>query len=53
MKNISKIVLKHHVKLLLLVLFISLFLNTYEMLFGLIKSEALFNSGQPKEVGKM
>lgn len=51
MKNISKIVLKHHVKILLLVLFISLFLNTYEMLFCLIKSEAIFNNGQPKEVG--
>lgn len=51
MKNISKIVLKHHVKILLLVLFISLFLNTYEMLFSLIKSEAIFNNGQPKEVG--
>ena len=51
MKNISKIVLKHQVKILLLVLFISLFLNTYEMLFSLIKSEAIFNNGQPKEIG--
>ena len=51
MKIISKIVLKHQVKILLLVLFISLFLNTYEMLFSLIKSEAIFNNGQPKEVG--
>lgn len=51
MKIISEIVLKHQVKILLLVLFISLFLNTYEMLFSLIKSEAIFNNGQPKEVG--
>ncbi|WP_305951983.1 hypothetical protein [Emticicia oligotrophica] len=51
MKNISKIVLKHQVKILLLVLFVSLLLNTYEMLFSLIKSEAIFNNGQPKEVG--
>ena len=50
MKNVSRIVLKHQVKILLLVLFVSLFLNTYEMLFCLIKSEAIFNSGQPKEV---
>ncbi len=52
MKNISKIVLKHQVKILLLVLFVSLFLNTYEMLWGFIKSEAVFNNGQPKEIGK-
>jgi len=51
MKFISKMVLKHQVKILLLVLFISLFLNTYEMLFSLIKSEAVFNNSQPKEVG--
>lgn len=51
MNIISKIVLKHQVKILLLVLFISLFLNTYEMLFSLIKSEAIFNNGQPKEIG--
>jgi hypothetical protein len=51
MKIISKIVLKHQVKILLLVLFVSLFLNTYEMLFSLIKSEAVFNNGQPKKVG--
>ncbi len=51
MKIISKIVLKHQVKILLLILFVSLFLNTYEMLFSLIKSEAVFNNGQPKEVG--
>lgn len=52
MKNISKIVLKHQVKILLLVLFISLFLNTYEMLFSLIKSEAVLNNGRPNEIGK-
>lgn len=51
MKNIPKIVLKHQVKILLLVLFISLFLNTYEMLFSLIKSEAIFNNGRPNEIG--
>jgi len=53
MKKFSKIVLKHQVKLLLLVLFVSLFLSTYEILFYLIKSEAIFNDGQPKEVGKI
>lgn len=51
MNIISKIVLKHQVKILLLVLFISLFLNTYELFFSLIKSEAIFNNGQPKEIG--
>jgi hypothetical protein len=51
MKSISKIVLKQQVKIVLLVLFISLFLNTYELLFSLIKSEAIFNNGQPKEIG--
>jgi hypothetical protein len=50
MKIISTIVLKHQVKILLLVLFISLFLSTYELFFSLIKSEAIFNRGQPKEV---
>lgn len=53
MKIISKIVLRHQVKILLLVLFISLFLNTYEMLFSLIKSEAIFNNGRPNEIGKI
>ena len=53
MKNISKIVLKHQVKILLLALFISLFLNTYEMLFSLIKSDGFLNNGQPKEVGNI
>jgi hypothetical protein len=51
MNIISKIVLKQRVKIVLLVLFISLFLNTYELLFSLIKSEAIFNNGQPKEIG--
>jgi hypothetical protein len=51
MKLFTEIVLKHQLKILLLILFISLFLNTYEMLFGLINSEAIFNDGQPKEVG--
>ena len=51
MNIVSKIVLKHQVKILLLVLFISLFLNTYELFFSLIKSEAIFNNGQPKEIG--
>jgi hypothetical protein len=51
MNIISKIVLKHQVKILLLVLFISLFLSTYELFFSLIKSEAIFNNGQPKEIG--
>jgi hypothetical protein len=51
MNIISTIVLKHQVKILLLVLFISLFLSTYELFFSLIKSEAIFNNGQPKEIG--
>jgi hypothetical protein len=50
MKFISEIVLKYRLKILLFILLISLFLNTYEMLFGLIKSEAIFNDGQPKEI---
>ncbi len=53
MKFISKTVLKYRLKILLFILLISLFLNTYEMLFCLIKSEAVFNDGQPKEVGKI
>lgn len=51
MNLFAKIVLKHQLKLLLLLFFLSLFLNTYEMLFSLIKSEAIFNNGRPKDLG--
>jgi hypothetical protein len=50
MKLFTEIVLKHQLKVLLLLFFISLFLNTYGMLFSLIKSEAIFNDGRPKDL---
>lgn len=53
MKLLSKIVLKYQLKILLMLLFLSLFLNTYEMLFSLIKSEAIFNDGRPKDLGNV
>ena len=49
-KLFIKIVSKHQLKLLLSLFFLSLFLNTYEMLFSLIKSEAIFNNGRPKDL---
>jgi hypothetical protein len=50
MKVLLNIVVKHQLKVVLFLLFISLFLNTYEMLFSLIKSEAIFNNGRPKDL---
>ena len=50
MKLVLKIVFKHQLKLLLSVFFLSLFLNTYEMLFSLIKSEVIFNNGRPNDL---
>jgi hypothetical protein len=50
MKLVLKIVSKHQLKLLLSLFFLSLLLNTYEMLFSLIKSEAIFNNGRPNDI---
>ncbi len=47
---ILKIIFKRQLKILLLLFFISLLLNTYKMLFSLTQSEAIFNGGKPKEV---
>jgi hypothetical protein len=50
MKLVLKIVFKYQLKLLWSLFFLSSFLNTYEMLFSLIKSDAIFNKGRPNEL---